>query len=70
MNLEIIILSEVSIPRKRHITWYHLHVESKDIIHICQKLYKYINQKHTHKENKYVYNGENEGGRDKLGVGD
>ena len=45
-------------------------MESKDIIHICQKLYKYINQKHTHKENKYVYNGENEGGRDKLGVGD
>ena len=69
MNLEIIILSEV-IPRKQQMAWYHLYVESKDIIQICQKLYKYINQKQTHKENKNIYNGENEGGRDKLGVGD
>ena len=67
MDLEIIILSEVS-QTKTNIIWYHLYVESKknDTNELTYK------QKQTHRHGKQTYGHQRGkvGGRDKLGVWD
>ena len=69
MDLEIIILSEVSQTEKDNIIWYHLYVESKK-----QYKWTYLQNRNrlTGIENKLtVTKGDSEGGEgDKLGVWD
>ena len=50
MDLEIIILSEVS-QRKTSIIWYHFYVESKKMIQVNL----FTNQKQTHRRRKQTY---------------
>ena len=63
MDLEIIILSEVS-QTKISIIWYHLYVESKK-----NGTNELIKQKQTHRHGRQTYGYQSgKGGRDKLGV--
>ena len=50
MDLEIIILSEVS-QTKTNIIWYHLYVDSKKKI----QMNLFIKQKQTHRHRKQIY---------------
>ena len=68
MDLEMIILSEISQTEKDNIIWHHLHVESK-------KWYKwaYVQNRNrlTDIEHKFmVPKGDSGGGGNKLGVWD
>ena len=62
MDLEIIILSEVS---QTSILWYHLHIESKKMIQMSL----FMKQKQTYRHRKQIYGYQKgKGGRDKLGI--
>ena len=65
MDLEIIILSEVSQTRKINIIWYHLYVESKKMIQM--DLFTKQKQTHSLQKQTYGYQRGKVGGRDKLG---
>ena len=67
MDLEIIILSEVSQTRT-NIIWYQLYVESKKKKMMQMNLFPKQKQTHRHKKQTYDYQRGNVGGRDKLGI--
>ena len=57
MDLETIILNEISQPKTNTI-WYHLHMESKDIIQINL----FTKEKQTHGQRKQTYGYQRRGG--------